>query len=149
MNKDEKKRVIQERLMILRLAKELGNISLACEEAGVSRDTFYRYKRLYESGGKKALGLNYRKAPKLKNRVPRKVEAAILKSALSHPDHGQARIAGALAARGLSVSPSGVRSVLLRTGLETYAKRLKALRVHLHTSGNKPTKSQSVLLGKG
>lgn len=38
---------------LLNLAEELGNVSQACKVMGLSRDTFYRYKEALESGGVK------------------------------------------------------------------------------------------------
>ena len=42
--------IIKHKAGLLSLDEELGNVSRACKVMGVSRDMFYRYQELVESG---------------------------------------------------------------------------------------------------
>jgi hypothetical protein len=94
---------------------------------GVSRDTFYRYQELYESGGELALQGIDRRKPCVKNCVETAIEEAVVAFAIEQPAYGQIRVSNEMKKRSLFVSPGGVRSIWLRHDLQTFAKRLKAL----------------------
>jgi len=119
--------IIRNKLGLLNLAQELGNVSRACKIMGLSRDTFYRYQEAIESGGVEALAEVTRRKPNIKNRTDELTEEAVIAFATDYPAYGQVRASNELRKRGVFISGGGVRCVWLRHGLATFKKRLDAL----------------------
>jgi len=125
MTVDQK--IIKNKIGLLNLAEELGNVSKACRVMGFSRDTFYRYQELVGKGGIDSLFEQSRKKSNLKNRADEATIKAVLSFAVEFPAYGQLRASNELRKKGIFISAAGVRGIWIRENLETMKKRLKNL----------------------
>ena len=87
MNLNQK--IIKPKLGLLELAKRLGNVYSACKTMGYSRDSYYRFKELYEKGGEEGPYELTGRKPILANRVDVAIEKAVLETAIEYPAYGQ------------------------------------------------------------
>ena len=119
------------RLHVLQRAKELGNVSAACREAGISRTLYYRWKKRFTLYG--IDGLHPRRTAARPGRRPAldpTKERKIIAMALTWPVWGPKRLSLQLEREGVLVSPSTVWRALHRLGLGTRTERLLVLETH-------------------
>jgi transposase InsO family protein len=135
------------RLRVIHRAAVLGSVTAACQEAGISRTVFYRWRQRFERYG--ADGLHPRRHQAKRGRppvLPPHTERLIVGVALAWPTWGAGRLAAHLAQQGLArVPPSTLQRCLRRVGLGTRRQRLAVLEVHSATQGLLTERTQRAL----
>jgi len=142
------RKIAQNRLTLLQLAEKIRNVSEACRRRGVSRSQFYEYKRSFQEHGFEGLK-DFPPIPKsFPNETSAEMKEKILRMSIAHPSWGQVHVADQLRLEGVSVSPSTVRNLWLKEGLETRYKRILRLEEEMHGKDIELTAEQVRLLEK-
>jgi transposase len=119
------------RLLLFRRAQELGNVSAACRELGVSRSFYYQLRGRFLRYGPDGLHPKRRRGrPGRPPQLDAIHERQVLALALSWPSWGPQQVSDQLALRGVRVAPSTVYRALRRHGLGTRRERLGLLEQH-------------------
>jgi len=122
------------RLRVMARAQVLHNVTRACQELGISRTLFYRWRKRYLAYGRD--GLHPRRLGPRRGRPPLlsvQAERAILALALAWPTWGPVQLADQLRRLehgGLRIAPSTIYRLLRRMGLQTRWERLAVLEAH-------------------
>jgi transposase InsO family protein len=143
-----KKKIAQGRLSLLQLAERLNNVTEACKHRGVSRSQFYEYKRSFQQKGFDGLIDRPPIPNSCPHETPADVKEKIIVISIEHPKWGQIHVSDQLRLQGISVSPSTVRNIWIREGLETRYKRILRLEEELHGKGIELTEEQVRLIEK-
>lgn len=116
--------IAHRRRRLLELAVELGNVSEACRQLGVSRTRYYEWKRLADRYGLDALTPKERRRPQLPNATPTHVVNELLTLAVLEPTLGCRQLADRLAERGFVIAKSTAQKVLVDHRLGRRAQRV-------------------------
>ena len=122
-------RDIRRKLRVLEFAQEMGNISKACRYFGISRESYYRWKKALSEKGEAGL-INSKPCPENpKLRTPPEIEEKILYLRQTY-HFGPARICWYLERyHDIKISGSGVYHVLKRHGLNRLPQNAKRRQV--------------------
>jgi len=123
----QKQRDISRKLRVLAYAQETKNVSKTCRYFGISRETFYQWKRAYEQYGESGL-INRRPGPSFENSPHRLKDEVINKILhLRKTYHlGAQRIVWYLDRyHSIRVSGAGVQKTLKRHGLNRLPRNAK------------------------
>lgn len=134
--------VVTQRLDILALARELGNVSEACKRAGISRSRFYEIKSAFDKHGLRGLSPQPRRKPRMPNQTPLELVEPILNMTARYPTYSYIRVSAKLRASGCEVLPSTVRAVWKQRGLSSCLERLRWLE---KKDGSLPTRYARLL----
>ena len=105
----------EQRYTLFKTWETTGSVIQACEEANVSRSTFYHWKERFMQDGYAALEVYRSHAPKNPRRLDSKIAEEIVQLKKKNPKWGKRRIAEALITRKSvnSISANTVRRVLM------------------------------------
>jgi transposase len=112
----------QQRKYLFERWEETGNVSQACREARVGRNTFYYWKPRYEEEGYAGLENFASRAPKTPRRKEAEIERKVIMLRQQNPNWGKRRIADEMTKANNWVpiiSPNTVRRILQEAGLWT------------------------------
>lgn len=119
-----------DRLKILEYAKAIGSVTQTCQDFGISRTVFYRWKRRYETYGLDGLEDKIPAKPQMPNRVNAVTEKAILEQISKTPKDGPRQISYMLNHMGYIVGETGVYKVMQRHNLTKRTLRIAYAKGH-------------------
>jgi transposase InsO family protein len=128
--------IYHRRVRLLALADELGNVSEACRQMGISRTRYYEWRRVVAEYGLEALMPKARRTPQLPNATPTHLVEDLLTLAVVEPTLGCRQLSDRLAERGYQIGKTTVQKHLVDHGLGRRAQRVaRAAAITAATTG--------------
>jgi transposase len=141
-------KIAHTRMTLLQLAERLRNVSEACRRRGISRSQFYEYKRAFQEKGLDGLKDQLPIPKSFPNEMPAEVKEKVITISIEHPAWGPLKVSDNLRLEGVSVSPSTVRNIWVKEGLETKYKRILRFEEERNGTDIELTEEQIRLLEK-
>jgi transposase InsO family protein/transposase len=121
--KDPGEKLALQRLRVLELSKQLGSVTDACRQSGMARNSFYEWKRRYQTHGLEGL----KDLPPVHKThpftTPEHVKQAVLVLSGDNPSWGSKRLSSELLKQGMKLSNFSVQAILKKAGLGTQFDR--------------------------
>ena len=128
--------IYHRRVRLLALADELGNVSAACRQMGISRTRYYEWRQIVVEYGLEALMPKARRTAQLPNATPTHIVEDLLTLAVVEPTLGCRQYADRLAERGYQIGKTTVQKHLVDHGLGRRAQRVaRAAAITAATTG--------------
>ena len=148
MNTDAAMKVAQQKLKVLELAEILGNVTEACRQHGVSRTSFYEYKKRFEQDGLEGL----KDLPPIVKNHPfatsAENEARVVELSLLNPARGCNFISALLRKEGIVISYPTVQNLMNKNGIGKRYDRWLRLEQMAAEEAMVPTADQTKFLEK-
>lgn len=128
--------IYHRRVRLLALADELGNVTAACRQMGISRTRYYEWRQVVAEYGLEALMPKTRRTPQLPNATPTHIVEDLLTLAVVDPTLGCRQYADRLAERGYQIGKTTVQKHLVDHGLGRRQQRVaRAAAITAATTG--------------
>lgn len=119
--------ISQNKPTLLQLAEKLRSVSEACRRRVVSRSQFCEHKRAFQEECLSGL-MDRPPIPRsFPNETLAEIKEKVIKLSIDLPAWGQVRVSDQLRLEGIQVSPSIIRNLWLKEGLESKYKRILRL----------------------
>ena len=137
---EEKKRFIE-------IIESSSSVKEGCKKLGISRNTYYLYKKTIEQSGIEGLKKNNHRVSKPSLRIPMELENQVIEYSVENPLLGCQKIANHFNSNKKQVSPSTVRNIWKKNNLETRHHRYNVLLRKVHVKENNLSGKQKEAFG--
>ncbi|MCH7952150.1 transposase, partial [Patescibacteria group bacterium] len=124
---------VKERIL-KRVLEDGKPVSTVCRENGISRKTFYAWKKAWDGasgrGKHSALRLGYKRGPAHPKYLRGKFRHDVLRFIVSHPEWGSRQISRALRVSGKEIGNHAVHTLLVKLDLSRFEQREEFSRLH-------------------